>query len=268
MEDQKSIEFLISTGWVVMTILAMGVILFFNIHRKRMIEKEAEIKEIEYKKQMEVLKAAITAEERQKEKIAKNLHDGVIAKLSAISRSLDKNLKDLSKNKFDSVRLEKDIIALDESITDVRGISHDLIPMVLIRLGLIKALKDFMDQIHETEYSFANFVDKTDFKTIPFSQIDQLSIYIICLEQINNLIKYSNYELLTVTVENKNDKLLLEFQHDGKGLTNEEALAYSQSAKGLGLSSISSRIILLNATIDRSKEDNWYYIHIEIPYSK
>jgi hypothetical protein len=100
MENQIQIGILIGVGCLVMLSLALIIITFLNIHRKKMLEKEQE-------KQMEIFKVASEVEEKQKEKIAKNIHDEIIPTLSAIGRSIDKNIKDFESNKFDIERIKK-----------------------------------------------------------------------------------------------------------------------------------------------------------------
>jgi two-component system NarL family sensor kinase len=267
MENQTGIAIFIAIGCLTMLCLAMGVLIFLNIHRKKMLEKEAKIQAIEHEKHIEVFKAATEAEENQKEKIAKNLHDGVVAPLSAVSRSIDKNIKDYENNKFSINRMRKDIRTIEQTIEIIRGISHDLAPSDLFSFGLIKALGYHLDTIRELADSNADFENRTAFnETVPFTKTDQLNIFRICLEIINNLLKHAKYKYLKVIVESDNKYLLIEFMYDGKGITNDEVRLISESSTGLGLNSIISRSLMLNASIDYSIEEEISFVRLKIPF--
>ena len=242
--------------------LILGMIIFVVIHDKKMIA-------VEQQKQIEIFKAAGEAEEKEKEKIARNLHDQIVAKLSAIARNIDKKVEDLTDLGIDTNQLKKDINSLNEVIQDVRGISHDLVPGTLLQFGLIKALKYHIEEVGEAGASVTNFEDNTGYKEkIPFSIGDQLNIYRICLEILNNLFKHASYEFLKVISESDETSLNVVFIHNGKGITDEEIEQKSELPSGLGLKSLKSRALILNAKINYFIEDDLGHVNLKIPYRK
>ncbi len=270
MEGQTNIGSIIGMGVFAMIFLSLLILTIYFIYKKRILEKEAELLAKEQEKQVAIFNTASEVEEKQKEKIAKNLHDGVIPVIAACQRSILKSVRDYEKKgSLDVERIKKDIDNLSEIVDNIREVSHDLIPGTLLSYGLIKALSYYIDQIKDTGDSKADFENLTMFEEkIPFSKTDQLHIYRICLEILNNLYKHAKYNYLKVTIESQNNALEIEFMHDGKGITNKEIETLTESATGLGLRSLKSRIMLLNADIDYTTDSDMASVKVTIPLKK
>ncbi len=268
MENQTEIGILVAAVCLAMLSIGLGIITFMNVHRKKILEKESRIREIETEKKIEIFKASTQAEEKQKVKIARDLHDGISPSLSAVIRSLDKNIKDFDTGKFNLERLKEDLNTIELAKDNLRTISHDLIPPNILSYGLIKALNYHMNTIRDLSESKADFENKTQFgETIPFTKTDELNIFRICLEILNNLMKHAKYNYLKVTVESDEENLIIDFMHDGKGITNNEVHLLRETAKGVGLNSIFSRAMLMNCSIDYTVEREMALVNLKIPFS-
>lgn len=249
--------------FIVLTIIAFFtpaaiIVALITVFKKRTIEKEARIKEIEHEKQIESYKLVGDAEEKEREKIAKNLHDGIIPAFCSIQSSLEFNTE-LIKDEKIATRLNKDIDALIKSINQLRGITHDLAPPVLVKYGLISAIEEYVGYagLNVGEASFEN--NSTFTNKLPFSIAEQNNIYRIFLELMQNLSKYAGYDFLQIRVSNTETDLILCLIHNGKRISQDEINDFAQSDKGLGLKSIFSRAKILDAVIkyDFSNELAW-----------
>lgn len=253
---------------LLMVCLALGILTVFIVHRKNMLEKEAKIIGIENEKKIEVFKASNEAEEREKKKIAKELHDGIIPTLSAVERSLEKHLRDYENGEFDAIRLRRDITEIEGTIESVRTIAYDLIPPILSTFGFIRALGYQVERINDAGLQ-ADFENSTPFnEELPFTMPEQVNIFRMCNEILNNLNKYANYKYLRVVVEKLEKDLLIDFTHDGIGITNKEIDTAAISGKGLGLQSLMSRALILNATINYLIEEDTATVSIKIPINE
>lgn len=251
-----------------MVCLALGISAVFIIHRKNMIEKEAKIASIEHDKNIAVFRASNESEEREKKRISKELHDGLVPSLSAVERSLEKHLKDYEKGEFDTSRLRRDITEIEDTIEALRTIAHDLIPPILLSFGLIRALAYQVERVNDTGLQ-ADFENTSPYdEVLPFSMEDQVSIYRMCNEILNNLYKYAGYKYLRVLVEMPEKYLVIDFTHDGTGITNEEIDIAVNQGKGLGLRSLISRALLLNANVNYSIEGDTSTVSIKIPINE
>ena len=248
---------------------AVGIIVFFNVFRKKILEKEAKLRAMELDKQLEVFRSVIEAEERQKEDIAARLHNGIIPEISAVERSIDKNIKDFGTSDFDLQRLKNDLGFIEQIGREIRGVSHNLANPTLLALGLLKALGEYVDRIGETTSSGSKFENESNFyEDLPFSMSDQQNIYQICLELLNNLYKHAKYTHLRVLVKDTNDALTICFFHNGHGITNEQIEKLTNTSNGLGLRSLKSRSSMLKASFNYIEEAGKSRVLLTIPFKR
>jgi len=269
MENQTDLDTVIWLAVISLFCLAMMIILFFNTYRRKIFEKESKIRTMELENQLRIFRNVTEAEEEQREKIAKNLHDGVIPVISAVERSIDKNINDYGTDMFDLTRLKNDLFKLEEIAVDIRGISHDLAPQVLLSLGLFKALEDYLHRINDSSESRSEFENTVEIDLNSYYSVkEQVNIYRICLELLNNLLKHSRFKYLKLIVEKTPNYLDFVFMHNGKGVTNEQIEKLTDSATGLGLKSLRSRALLLNAKFDYLVEAETATVILSIPINE
>lgn len=241
MEAEK-IGFVLGIAGLLMFGLAAAIVIFHINYRANMLKLEKE-------KQLLAFKAAVEAEERQREKVARNLHDEIIPLIAVIGMHVDLNKAD----KDGKIRA-----LIEQTMAGIRAISLDLIPKTFLDFGLIKALEQYVSLLNVGETSVSQVVNETQYEfELPFSKNEQLTIYRLCLEILNNLIKHAAYSYLRISLETEKKQFLICFTHDGMGISNQEIEALTETSTGLGLKSLKSRLIFLNATIN-------YYTELEI----
>jgi len=263
-------------GFLTMTVLIMLVITIINVNRRRQLAKESKIqalelekKELEHKRQIENFKLVNEAEEKERQRLAKDLHDGVLPVLSTSCRSLEKNAMDFGTTQFDLARMEKDIEIIFETVTTLRNVSHNLIPPYLVANGLIAALKQHVLQIDGSGTFKTTFTNHTNYKNnLPFTIAEQLNIYRVCLELLNNLCRHSPFEFLAFNILSDTEHLIIDIIHNGKAVTNQEMEVYTRNSSGLGLRSIQSRLLLLNARLDYIDQGETSRIKLHIPVAQ
>src|SRR5688572_18727833 len=137
---ESKIEITILVAWTVMLALGMVIILFSQNYRTKIVRAEKE-------KQIAAFRASFEAEERQKEKIANNLHDEIIPLLTALGQNSQLHKKKFLINTLDPNDLEKDFEIVNQAIKAIRSIAMDLIPTTFLNFGLLKALEQYIGQI-------------------------------------------------------------------------------------------------------------------------
>ena len=273
MENSPQIGIFVVISGLAFFCLILILVTVSSFYRRRIFVKEAKIKEIEREKQIiekeqqiNNFKLVNETEEREKEKIAKDLHDSVLPILGTLGRSIGKNTVDYGTESFDIARLKKDTEIIERLIVDVRGISHNLVPPQLLKYGLIPTLRDFIELQTGLSGQAAEFDTELNVKdALPLSTSAQLNIYRIIMELVNNLNKHSEYETLRCIVEPEGGDLLVEILHDGKAITTEKINELTETSKGLGLKSIRSRVLLLNGSLDYSTEGEASRITLKVP---
>ena len=215
----------------------------------------AEKKEIQQK----MITAVILTEEKERKRLASDLHDGLGPVLSAINLYFQAYLDATESQKHEIETRLKTII--ETAIADVSRISHNISPHILEKYGLVTALDNFINQIRLT-----NKINiKTAFDKVKrFDLKTELTIYRMVNEMINNTIKHAFADDISIKIYLSDNLINIEFADNGKGFDVNETL---RNKKGMGLSNLQNRINSLNGQfIINSSKDQGVVVHISLPY--
>ena len=191
--------------------------------------------------------AEITAMEKERARIAADLHDELGPMLSAIKLKIGSfELTD----EDDKKEAEKTNNHIDALMKRMREISYDLIPNTLIRKELVIALKQFSDFVNESQGLKIHF-EASD--NINPDQQKSIHIYRIAQEVINNTIKHSGAKLLNINLKQENGTLFLSTIDDGVGFDHQAA---SKGEGGIGLRNILNRTEIIGGQMFIESEKN------------
>ena len=158
---------------------------------------------------------------------------------------------------------EKGRELLNDVIGKVRGISHNLHSNILKEFGLNEAIRHFIRKV--TQGTILNATTALDDNYQTDNPDNDISIYRMVQELINNILKYAQAtELLISSTLNENELNLVLF-HNGDGLTQEQFEELRYQKEGLGLKNIQNRVILLKGKIYFTKGTEGYRINIHVP---
>ncbi|MCY2687612.1 AAA family ATPase [Salinimicrobium sp. TH3] len=203
------------------------------------------------------IEAVIESQENERQRIARDLHD-------SLGQTLALSKINLSRLHPDSLELEHRILIdqvmnlIDEGCTDVRMISHNLMPPDLDNKSLKEILENLIEknrQSRKIEYSFRSYGSGDD-----ISVAGKYTLYRVLQEILQNIIKHASASSVTISLTTNNEFVNLLVEDNGKGFdTNLTGL-------GLGLKNIHSRIKLLNGHLDiDSSINNGTNFNISIP---
>jgi len=240
MEESNSIIFIYFVGTLGMILLALSIFFFFVTYQKKMLKKQLELNEIRARQQEEILQNTISAQEKERKRIAQDLHDEVGAMLSVVKLNVGRIEKKSEELVAKELAAETKTY-LDEVITQVRRISRSLLPPSLEKLGLYFALEEL-----------ANWVNKADQLKIicwksgeqfRFDNKKELAVFRIVQELLNNAIKHAGASTIHVNTRfSANNNLMISVTDDGKGFDLKEKMN-----AGLGLKNLESRTQIMNA---------------------
>jgi len=182
----------------------------------------------------------LNAQEKERKRIAGELHDSVAASLSAIKFSIESVASKMRNGEAGPELLEVLISRVQDSIKETRRIMSDLRPSVLDDLGILAAINWFCREYQET-YSHIHIEKKID---IPEGKIpDSLKtvIFRISQEALNNIAKHSKAEFVGISLREVGSMIELAVQDNGQGCDLEKNLSEDGSRKGLGLLSMRER---------------------------
>jgi signal transduction histidine kinase len=169
------------------------------------------------------------------------------------------NQKDFKADKMEYETFQSDREFLDTIIKIVRKVSHDLSPQFVMKFGMERAIENFMAELEGIEVDFESTLPE-DFEIPNFISSN---LYYILTEIINNLIKHDGIKKLAIKFDLKDDILSITIDHDGVGYTQEEFDIFEKNSKGLGLSSIKSRSIVIGGDLVFRKQPDSPKIEIK-----
>lgn len=245
MESASSIDFLflLIGGTLAFLVLAGSIVFFVLSYRRRMLKKDLEIKEQEALHQKDLFDRNLEATENERQRVARELHDEVGSSLSMM-RLLSRGSSD------DELSLRK---LIDATIDNVRRISNDLLPSGLDEFGLEHALEIFFEKAFET----SNIEIDADISDLPVLTSQQnLMVYRIIQELINNSIKYADTSHIQISIVQKNKEVSIDYQDFGKAFDIENAL----KKDSLGLKNLTARAAYLSGTAHMESSDEQGFV--------
>jgi len=228
---------------------------YLNCALKKEMDEKKEI-------QQKMIEAVIQTEEKERKRIAADLHDGLGPLLSAAKLYFQAYIdaKEVSgKNDIES-KLKR---IMDNAISDMSRISHNISPHILENYGLIIALENFLSEIRISD----NIRFDVNFEK--FNRFDlkkELTIYRTISELINNTIKHGQATLIRITISISDDMLNLVYEDNGIGFSVDEKI---RSKQGMGLKNIESRIHSLEGIVlFDSRQSKGMKATIKVPYKE
>lgn len=192
----------------------------------------------------------LQSQEKERTRIAKELHDSVGQQLTLIKRKA----QNVSENEISELT--------NTALEEVRSISRGLYPSVLKQLGLTESVEQLIyDLDEETELFFSSELDVID----PYFNDNQtLNFYRFIQESLNNVLKHSEATNVSLIIRKDNGRIFTEIRDNGKGFDFSD----TAKKKSLGLETMKERIRILKGTIHiDSSIGNGTVITTKIPIS-
>ncbi len=237
MASEVTTPFFILLGVVIMCAMAFGIILFVLIYQRKYARQQHDYS-------MKLQKAAVQAQEDERQRIASELHDGLAPMLAAIKMKLYQfgKIHPTSKSGINEAKN-----MLSETISSVRAISHNLLPPTISRSSLDEALSELCERFNSTdEVEIKYSAQKTNGSLT--DAFTKLSIYRIAQELIMNAMKHGHPTLIEVKLMIGHTNLQLIIQDNGKGFVWDKHDT-SFANKGIGLLNVHNRVRVLNGNM-------------------
>lgn len=225
-------------------LVLLAGLLLFSVYKRNKLRQETLMKTELMKQQEAAVKAVMEAEENERQRIAKDLHDGLGQMMSATKMNLSALESEISfsnveqKNSFARI-----INLLDESCREVRTVSHIMMPNALLRNNLGIAIQEFADKISsknlKVHVSAEGLEERLDSNV-------EIVLYRVIQECVNNVIKHSNATMLDISLIRDKDGISGTIEDNGKGFDITDTDKYD----GIGLKNIITRIGYLKGTVD------------------
>jgi len=234
---------------IFLVLITTGLILFFHYSRRKIVQKELEKAAIKLENQQKILETSIAIQERERKRIAQDLHDAISSKLNIISLSTNVLLVDKTINNKQRKTLEQILDITAGTLESSRKIAHDLLPPILDNFGLKAALEELFEEFTtNTNINIENNIEELS----KLSKTNQLHIFRIIQELINNSVRHGEASELAIYIEQNNTNFVLSYQDNGKGFNINDV----EKKQGIGLQNIKSRVKILNGTLKTESTKN------------
>ncbi|MES2777947.1 MAG: sensor histidine kinase [Bacteroidota bacterium] len=238
--------------------ILLGLLLGYSYYRRFKLKKEQQLQAEIMLQQDMATRAILQAEENERERIARELHDGVGQMMSAAKMNLSAMEGDLAfTNDNQKNAYERIVNLVDEGCREVRTVSHQMMPNALLKKGLASAIREFIDKIDsrilKVDLYSEGLNERIDTNT-------ETVLYRVVQECVNNVIKHSGANHLDISLIKDKDGISVTIEDNGKGFNTE------QKAEGIGMKNIVTRIAYLKGTVDfDSKPGNGTLVAIHVP---
>ncbi|WP_345146051.1 sensor histidine kinase [Flavobacterium ginsengiterrae] len=235
--------------------------LFYFVYQNNRLKQKIKRKDTKQKILLNIINTGIDSHETEQKKIASFLHDNVNSLLSSAGLHLNVFT---TKHNIQSEEIQKAKNILTEAHDLLRDISHDLVPTLLVRFGLIYALEDLCERNSNSsiQFKFSSSVP-TDTR---YSEKFEMKLYFIVSELLNNIIKHSEAQTAQISLHENRNQLIIIIHDNGKGFDAEKL----NEIEGFGLNRIRVRIKKLKgifSIISRANENTGTSVKIKVPVS-
>lgn len=202
-----------------------------KLQNAQLVAREAEIN------------ATISSQEKERARYARDLHDGFGQMISILNMNLN-NLNEGAKPDERQKVFESSSQIIDEMYGELKNICFDLMPQTLIKHGLESALSEFTARINNVGKLF---IELNVFGLEQrLSEVQEISLFRISQEWINNILKYSDANKVTLQITKGEGEITLLIEDNGSGF--DKSLLISE--KGNGWKNLNTRTNLINGALE------------------
>jgi PAS domain S-box-containing protein len=220
----------------------------------------ADRKEVEKK----IMTAIIETEETERSRFATEIHDGLGPLLSTIKLYVN----ELDTEQISQHEREEQIAyinqLIDEAVDNARNIANNITPKIITDYGLIRSIQSFCDAINATNILRIDFQHHPD-KLQPSTTLS-LTLYRIITELINNTIKHANADRVRIELQQKHNRLYLDYFDNGIGFDLEKAMQKNDTR--MGVKNIISRVQSVKGVFNFQNTQPGIHVNIQIDVGK
>lgn len=229
-----------------------GLLLFLTLvaylfYRRYQWQQQQRLQIALFQERERAATTVIVAEEKERKRIAQDLHDGVGQTLSAIKMNLTAYSENVAETTNPArLKLDRIISLVDDSCKEVRSVSHNMMPNALLKKSLASAVAEFVDKLDDKALKIHLYTEGLD---DPLNMNVETVLYRVIQESINNVIKHSGADTVDIALIKDNKEITATIEDNGKGFSKDK------TSKGLGIENMKTRIEYLNGkmTIDSSE---------------
>jgi len=237
-EKNKAQRNFLILGLVSFILLSIGLAFFFRKRLKyRAKIAEQEKAQLQQENKLTAMDSMIAGQEQERARIAKDLHDSLGGLLSSVKSYFQASQQKDDKNKS---KVTQTATLIDQAASEVRRISHNMMPHALTIAGLKDAISDIAERLEQEKYRVT-----LELNELPkLNQTQEIMIYRLVQELIYNVKKHAEANDVFIQLYTHKNTVHLTIEDDGKGFDLQK-----MDNNGLGLESVKSRVAYLNGEV-------------------
>ncbi len=194
----------------------------------------------------------IESQEKERQRIAGELHDHIGQKLLLVKNKLLLGIRSITRNEDPRTAMDEAITWVTESLQDVRDISHNLRPHQIDELGLSKSIESMVRRLSSSsDIRFSIDIEPVDGL---LSNDAEINLYRIAQESLNNILKHASAKRLTVLLYRAGDNVILRITDDGGGFDVEALTRGAERNRSFGLMIMSERARMMGGELELRSE--------------
>lgn len=241
---------------LVISLIALGAILclaVFLYFQRRKVYRQV-LLTLKKEQDISLLKALMTGEEKERNRLARELHDGLGGILAAAQMHMSGMPQTGTATEMENSKKAAELVS--QAAVESRRIAHNLLPETLLRYGLDEALQEYCSAVSGSKLLHIDY--QSEGMNGRLQQSVELSIYRIVQELVNNIIRHAGATEALVQLHRQPGRLSITVEDDGKGFL-------PGNKEGIGLANIASRVSYLGGTMDiRSGEGKGASVFIQL----
>ncbi|MBS1598991.1 MAG: sensor histidine kinase [Bacteroidetes bacterium] len=239
-------------------LILMGIIfllLYRNYNNKQKIAlqekalQDEQIKIMEKQQQVLSLQSMINGQETERTRIARDLHDGLGGLFSTVKMHFSTLQHNYPLLKDDPL-YHKTFDLVSSASSQLREIAHNMMPEVLMKLGLVEAMKDFCNNINAGK--LLNITLQAYGMEKRLNTSTEIMLFRILQELVNNIIKHAYASEAIIQFNRDGNRLNITVEDNGRGFDIKDI----EEKRAMGIEAVKSRIVYLNGKIAIDSREN------------
>lgn len=247
LQARQSRNYLLLGAAILVLLLSLAYAWLYVRQQGRLAMREQELDKQRFR-------LVLQGEEKERSRLARELHDGLGQLLAAAKLQLG------LASGGEALAFSKAQQLLEETVLEVRSISHNLMPMSLASRGLTAALQQLFEKLQAPGKLEVEAHVEADFTA--FDSPAQIAIYRIIQEVLHNMVKHAHASRIVVDIQADEGDLLISLADDGKGFDT----TLVQQSKGMGWENLRTRVSLLQGKLElNSKPGRGTLVFVAVP---
>jgi len=247
LQEDSQIIVIILIAIMILLFMAIALVLFFFFSRKKIIAAELEKATLALSYQKDLLHSTIETQEKERKRIAQDLHDAISSKLNVVSLSTNVLIDGKLKKEEQEHTLQHILSVTTKTLESSRRLAHNLLPPILENFGLQAAIEELCDEFVSSKKVQ---VDHDIIYNGLLSKNNELHVFRIIQELLNNSVRHGEASKILLKIFDDDQQWYINYSDNGKGFNTTSV----SKKKGIGLRNIESRVEILNGELSYDSE--------------